>query len=164
MRPWSDGAAVALTLLASLVLHIAHLPASAPEWMGWLRPHWVLLAIVFWTLAAPRLLSLPLVWPFGFAVDVANSDPLGLNGAIFALATFVITRFRHQLRTYSPLLQAVAAAVLFFAAELVSQLVRNIAMDQPYSPTLWASTLASTLVWLFANLLIQRKQNQHLVT
>ena len=62
-----------LTLLASLVLHTTHLPASAPEWMGWLRPHWVLLAIVFWTLAAPRLLSLPLVWLFGFAVVVLNS-------------------------------------------------------------------------------------------
>lgn len=162
MKPWSDGAAAALTLLAALVLHAAHLPANAPEWMGWLRPHWVLLVILFWTLAAPRLLNLPLVWLLGFAIDVLNSEPLGLNGAIFAIATFFATRFRHQLRTYSPLLQAATVAMLVFAAELVGQSVRNFVMGQPYSATLWGAALTSTLLWLFANILIRRKQNRYL--
>lgn len=161
MRAWSDGNSAALTLLTALVLHAAHLPAAAPEWMDWLRPHWVLLAVAFWTLAAPRLLSLPLVWLLGFVVDALNADPLGLNGAIFAIANFVITRFRHQLRMYPVLQQAAAVALLVFAAELLSQFVRNLAAGQPYSATLWGLALASALYWPFIHLLLQRKRNQY---
>ena len=162
MRPWSDGAAIALTLLASLLLHAAHLPVTAPEWLGWLRPHWVLLALFFWTLATPRLLSLSLAWLLGFAVDALNSDPFGLQGAIFVLATFVVTQFRHQLRTYPLLLQIAAVAMLVFAAELVGQFARNIALGQPYSPALWGSPLASALLWPFASILVRGRRHQYL--
>lgn len=164
MKPWSDGTAIALWFLTALVLHAAHLPAGAPEWMGWLRPHWVLLTLFFWALAAPRLLGLVSAWLLGFAVDALNSDLFGLQGAIFAIATFVVAHFRHQLRSYPVLLQTAAVAGLVFAAELVAQLVRNVAMGQPYSPTLWGSALASALLWPFASILVRRRQHQYLAS
>lgn len=158
------GLALALSLLLALVLQVAHLPLGAPEWLGWLRPPWLLLTIVFWTLAAPTQIGLTGVWLLGLLVDALNADPLGLNGALFAVASFAVHRFRRRLRLY-PLAQQVGVVfLLVLGFDLVCQTVRSVAANQPFSPTLLGSAVVSALAWPLAWVLLGRlRPRRHIV-
>ena len=147
--------AILLTLLTALVLQVAYLPEDAPDWTGWLRPPWVLLCIVFWTLGSPGRIGLIGVWLLGFAADALQADPLGLNGAVFALAHFAVLRLRNRLRMYSALQHVAVIVVLVFGAEVLRQVARVMAADLPFPRTFWGPVLASALIWPFAHAILR---------
>ena len=163
MKP-GTALAIMLSLLLALVLQVVRLPLAAPEWLGWLRPPWLLLAIVFWTLAVPTQISLIGLWLLGFAVDALNVDPLGLNGALLAAASSATHRRRNRVRMY-PLVQQVGVVfllVLGFGA--VCQAVRSLAAEQPIAPMLWGPALVSALVWPLAYVLLRYlRPHRHIV-
>ncbi len=158
------GVAMALSVLAALVLQVAHLPLGAPEWLGWLRPPWMLLIIVFWTLAAPMHTGLVGAWLVGLTIDALNVDPLGLNGALFAATNFATRRFRSRVRMYPLTQQMGAIFLLVLGAEVVCQVVRSLAAEQPFSLMLWVPAVVSALAWPLAYRLLQRMRPQrHIV-
>ena len=73
-----------LTLAGALILTVVHAPLAWPDWLGWLRPGWVVLVVFFWVMELPHRIGLVSAWIVGLLVDVLYADPLGLNGLVLA--------------------------------------------------------------------------------
>ena len=93
MNPFNGGWVVLLSLLIAMLFTVAHLPLSWPEWLGYLRPNWLLLVLFFWVMELPERIGLVTAWLLGLVMDALLSQPLGLNGFIFAGFTYVTWRF-----------------------------------------------------------------------
>ncbi len=150
MKYWRQGVVILLTLVVAMVLSVAHWPADWPDWLHWLRPAWILLLVFFWTMMKPSRLGLFSVWLFGFGVDVLHSDPLGLNGAVFALAAFLASHSHRRLLIYTIVQQSVVVLGVVLICEAVRQIVRTVAEGHPFSAMFWTPALASALIWLLA--------------
>ena len=44
----SNGLFMMALIVMSLVFSVFHLPQAAPDWLGYCRPEWILLALILW--------------------------------------------------------------------------------------------------------------------
>lgn len=156
MNPTGGGWVIAVTLLVAMFLSVFHLPQEWPNWLGWLRPNWMVLVLFFWTVEVPHRVSLLAVWLLGFFVDALLAEPLGLNGIILAGVTYFTWGFYERLRMYSALQQGAVVFVLVVAAELLRYLVLSILGSRPWSWGVLSVPLVSMLLWPFVYILLIR--------
>ncbi len=147
MSTWSVRWLAWVTLLAALLLSAGRLPMDWPDWLAWLRPAWVLLAVCFWAMAKAQPLGVLGAWLAGLCFDALAAAPLGLNAALFAIAAYAARQLRQRLRMY-PLAQQCAAA---FALVAACEAVRHVAHGQPpIEPSgllMLAPALTSAAAW-----------------
>ncbi len=143
---------ILLTVIAAFLLTLARAPVGSPEWLGWLRPGWIVLVVYFWAMEVPHRIGLISTWIMGFFVDIVFADPLGLNGIVLTTITFFTWRFHERLRMYAVLQQAwVAAAMVLF-----SEGARRLAHDQAQAwlPVTVLPAITSMFVWPAVYLLL----------
>ena len=145
---------ILLTLIAAFLLTMMRAPLGSPEWLGWLRPGWILLVVFYWAMRLPHRMGLISAWVMGLFADVVYADPLGLNGLILASVAYVAWRWHERLRMYSVLQQAGVAAILV----LFSEAARRLAHAQG-ELWFWATVppvVISMALWPFLYLLLSK--------
>lgn len=81
-----------LTVLAAVVITV--LPVGVPH-LSVVMPVFTLMAIYYWTLTRPDLISAPLMFLIGLFQDAMTGTPMGLTAIVFLSAHyFVITQRR----------------------------------------------------------------------
>ena len=150
------GWVILLTLFAGVVFTMVHLPGGAPDWLGWLRPAWVLVIVFYWAFAVPHRTGLISAWLVGLLLDIALADPLGLNAMLLAGVTYVAWRFCDRLKMYAISQQCVIVFLLILAADVVRLLVQDLAWDRGFSPLVLVPALVSTLLWPVVYLVLEQ--------
>ncbi len=145
MNPTRGGWLILLTVIAAFLLTMLRAPIGSPEWLGWLRPGWIVLVLYFWAMQLPRRIGLVSTWIVGFLADVVHADPLGLNGIVLMTVTFVTWRFHERLRMYSGLQQALVAAAMVLFSEAARGLAHEQAQAWPAATLLPA--VSSMMLW-----------------
>ena len=159
---------MAVLILFSLIFSVFHLPQGAPDWLGYWRPQWILLALILWVQFIPAYRGglfellftkfasddgttarrvLVVVWLLGFYLDTLLGDPLGFNGAICAAIAFYLLHFRERLQMQTLLQQMIMVFIMVFLAELLRAYVRNSVTGQPWSLQPLALAISSMLFW-----------------
>src|SRR5579885_2555535 len=92
--------AIIVTLFIALVL--ALLPM--PEWTIWLRPAWVLMVLIYWSITVPGRVGVGTAWVMGIIMDVLNDTLLGEHALAYTMVIYFVSRMHIRLRMY-PLLQ-----------------------------------------------------------
>ena len=156
MNPGNGGWAILLSILLAMLLMVVHLPESWPAWLGWLRPHWLLLVVYFWVVELPHRVGLIAVWLLGLLVDALLAHPLGLNGFILAATTYVGWRFFERLRMYSVLQQCVVLFFLVLGAQLLQLFVMGFFGERQFSWGIIVVALSSMFAWPVVYLLLLR--------
>ena len=160
MNPFDGGWLIPVSLLVALVLAAFALPPGGVEWLGWLRPAWVSMVLFYWVIAAPHRVSLIGVWLFGFGLDLVQATPLGVNGFLLALVTYVGWRFHERLRMVSVIQQAGVLLLLLLLGELLRGIALNLAYERPFAFLAFLSPLVSALLWPFVGILLDRVQQR----
>jgi rod shape-determining protein MreD len=160
VNPTQGGWLILLTVAGAMVLAVAHLPETWPQWLGWLRPAWVAVVVFYWVMELPHRLGLIAAWILGALVDVLQAEPLGLNGLILAAITYVGWRFYERLRMYSVAQQCGVVFLLVLGAELLRSVVLEVVSDRGWSWGLLLPPLSSMLIWPFIALLLTRLRLQ----
>lgn len=160
MNPAQGGWLILLTVAGAMVLAVAHLPETWPQWLGWLRPAWVALVIFYWVMELPHRIGLIAAWVIGALLDVLQAEPLGLNGVILATITYVAWRFYERLRMYSIFQQGGLLFLLILGAELLRALVHDVVADRGMSWGVLGPPLLSMLLWPFVALALGRLRAQ----
>ena len=135
MNPRRGGWLIFATLLVAMLASVVHLPAAVPDWIGHLRPDWIIAVLFYWSFAASERTGLVEAWLLGFVVDVLVGDPLGLNGACMAGAVFSGHILHERIRLYSVVQRAGVALVVLLVAALVREVVRVLALGT--TPSFW---------------------------
>ncbi len=147
MSVWSARWLAWTTLLAALLLSAGRLPMDWPDWLAWLRPAWVLLAVCFWAMANSRPLGVLGAWLAGLCFDAMAAAPLGLNAALFAIAAYAAGQLSQRLRMYTLVQQCALAFALVLACEAVRHVAHGRQAIEPSGLLMLASALISAAAW-----------------
>lgn len=138
-RPWVIPASLLLALMLTIV--------PLPEWGQRLRPEWVVMVLVYWSMALPRRVGVGIGWLLGLLVDVLQGTLLGQNALGCAIAAYLAIRFHQRIRVHPLWQQAVSVALIVFPYMLVNLWVQGIVGRAPGSWWYWAPLFTSALLW-----------------
>ena len=85
-----------LSLVATLALVAVPLPDSVAP----LRPDWVAVVLLYWSLMAPRHFSLLTAFWMGLALDTLSGSLLGQNALALLVVVYLAEKFYLRLRVF----------------------------------------------------------------
>lgn len=140
---------IILAIIVALMLAMAPLPDA---WRPY-RPDWVLLTLIYWTMAQPRTCGVGTAWITGLVLDVAQGTLLGQHALALSAIAFLTVRFHLQLRVFplSQLTATVFAMIGFY--QFILFWVNGVAGITAPAATFWGPVLSGTLVWPLVYLL-----------
>jgi rod shape-determining protein MreD len=143
-----------LSLAATLMLAVVPLP----DILAPLRPDWVAVVLLYWSLMAPRQFSLLTALWMGLALDTLTGALLGQNALALLLIVYLAEKFHLRLRVFPVSQLAITVLFLLGLYEFVLFWVDGVA-DRPV-PLLerWLPPFTGTLVWLALYVLFDRRE------
>ena len=95
-----------ITIVAGMVLAVVPMPQFVPLELGFLRPDWVAMVLVYWIIALPHRVGIPTAWLAGIAVDVLLGSLIGQHALAYVLIAYVVASLYQRLRMFSVWQQA----------------------------------------------------------
>jgi rod shape-determining protein MreD len=134
---------IIVTLMLAMALRIAPLPGN----LALLNPDWVLLSLIYWSLAIPERVGIFYAWSFGLLTDVLTGKLFGQYALAYSLVIFLCLKLHKRLRLF-PLIQQ---ALFIFFCLLLSQLllffIINAQHPAQLQATFWLPVFTGTLSW-----------------
>lgn len=87
---------ILVTAVLALILTVVPLPTA----VGWLRPDWLLIMVIYWSLVSPRIAGLAFAWICGLLIDVTTGTVLGEHALAFLLVGFLTHRLQLRMRIF----------------------------------------------------------------
>jgi len=132
-----------LSALVALILTVLPLP----RWLDVLRPAFLVLTVLYWSVNAPRAGGLAIGFFAGLMLDVFQGPVLGEHALALSLITYIAVR-EHQRIRFKP---AIQQALIVFAAlmmyEVVLFMIDGWTGHPVTSPLRWVHTLSGALIW-----------------
>lgn len=138
------------SVLACYLLQLMPLPQMLLP----LKPWWLALVLVYWTLEAPEHLSLGRAFVLGLVGDLFVGDLLGEQALRLCIFCFILMRFRARLRFFPMWQQALAVFVLLVNDRIVLLAERTVAGLGSAPPSYWLAPLVGMLAWPWVFLLL----------
>jgi rod shape-determining protein MreD len=134
---------VILTIALAMCLRIAPLPGMVAT----LNPDWVLLALIYWTLALPERVGIFHAWTFGLLTDVLTGRLFGQYALAYSLVIYICLKLHRRLRQF-PIVQQ---GLFIFFCLLLSQLllfwIKNVQHPSQLQVSFWLPVFTGTLCW-----------------
>ncbi len=135
----SHGGIIIFTIVFAMLLMLLPLPDS----LRFFRPEWVLITLIYWAMAVPRLVGVGFAWVVGLLMDVMMGGAMGVLAFSYTLVIYLVLQFHLQLRQYPLWQQALSILSLVLLVDIVTVLV---------SPTMagwhvWLPAVSSTVLW-----------------
>ncbi len=146
----------ALSLALTLALGVVPLPESVES----LRPDWMAVVLLYWSLMSPRKLSLLTAFWMGLAVDTLSGALLGQNALALLVIVYLADRFHLRLRVFPISQLALTVLVLLGLYEFVLFWIDGIAGRTVPLTERWVPPLTGTLVWLVMLFVFHRGQRE----
>lgn len=135
------------SLFMALILTILPLPEGVPMEMGYLRPDWLALVIVYWTLALPARVGLLTAFFVGLLADVISGSLLGLHAmGMVMVASFALAAYQ-RIRMLAVWQQATLIFLILTLVQIVSVLITVQLSGRVFSWMTFLIPLVSALVW-----------------
>jgi rod shape-determining protein MreD len=152
-------------ILASFI--VAFLLCAMP-WSGWtllVRPDFVLLALIFWTLHEPRMVGQGAAFALGLLMDVSDSMLLGEHALEYVLAVYLAQVLRVRILAFTLPEQTLHVAGVFALSSTVL-VVLNLVLGADFpgfaflvSPALTA-LLWAPASWLLYHPSVRRRRTE----
>lgn len=148
-----------LSFLAAFLLDLMPLPS----WINWLRPEWVLLVVVFWSLVLPHRFGVGIAFIVGIIMDLLNSSLLGEHALIMVLISYFTVKFYIRIRLFPIWQQAVIIFMFSFFSQCLQLWIQGVVGQLPTSlyfwSLFWLPSLTAALLWpwIFAILKTYRR-------
>ena len=101
-----------LSLLIAMVLSVVHLPLTIPAELGYVRPDWVAIVMLYWIIALPERVGLVTAWITGLIMDVLMGSLIGQHALSYIIIVYITFNLYQRLRMFSVWQQAGAVFVI----------------------------------------------------
>jgi rod shape-determining protein MreD len=140
-----SGWRVFFSVVVGLVLTIVPMP----DWLEILRPDFLLIFVIYWSLTAPRMAGMTFAWMCGFGIDILRGLVLGQHAFAFLLVAYLTHRWQLRMRIFPIWQQATAVLFLLFVYQLAIFWIDGI-IGAPVSSWLrWLPIVTGALLWPF---------------
>lgn len=143
---------IAAVTLAALVASVVPLPG----WVELLRPDFVALTVIWFTLLSPRLTGLFYAWGAGLALDAFKGVLLGQHALALIAIAYVAAKLRLQVRAFPPLQQTAVVLALLFIHEFLLFWIDGVAGHPVTDWRRWLSVPIGAACWPLVTGLLAR--------
>ena len=141
-------------LLLSIVLASVLTLIALPEPLRVLRPFWLALIVIYWTIEAPEHYGIGFAFLLGLLQDVLIGTVLGEHAFRLAIISFIVLCFRSRIRFFPMWQQALAVGALLLNDRIVVLLLRAIAGEFAIDWRYWLAPLVGAALWPWIFLLL----------
>lgn len=151
---------VLLTFITAMLVSLLPMP----ELLSPLKPYWVALVMIYWSLETRTMISLSLAFLVGLVLDILSGSLMGMHGLSLVVMVFLVQRFRSRLRFFPPWQQAFSVLGLLVNDRII--LIWIIALLGEPMPTwkYWLPPLIGVAIWPWLFLLLdslRARMRQH---
>lgn len=142
---------IAMTLLFAVILK--QLP-----WSGWwliLRPDFLLIAVLFWSLHRPSRVGMALAFAMGLLSDFQDGVVFGQHTAAYVLGVFSMRYFRLRFLQFDAAQQAAQVLPILLMVQSVVLIAGWMAARPPLGINILLPALSGALIWYLIALLTQ---------
>ena len=144
----------------SLVLMLALAAVPLPDAVAPLRPDWVAVVLLYWSLMAPRHFSLLTAFWMGIALDTLSGALLGQNALALLVVVYLAEKFHLRLRVF-PLSQlAITVLLLLGLYEFILFWIDGMAGRSVPLVERWVPPLTGTLVWVLLYMMFDLRERE----
>lgn len=133
----------ALTIIAAMMLRIMPLPGL----LNYLNPDWVLLVLIYWSLALPERYGVFNAWMIGLLSDVLTGRLLGQYALIYSLAGYSCVKFHRRIRNYPLPQQSLFVFFNLLIAQVFVFWIENMRASGYLPLAFWFPVFTGTMAW-----------------
>jgi len=134
---------IILSLILAMCLRIAPLPPA----VAMFNPDWVLLALIYWSLAVPERVGIFHAWTFGLLTDVLTGRLFGQYALAYSLVIYMCLKLHKRLRQFPLLQQALFIFFCLLLSQLLLFLIKNLQHPAQLHGTFWLPVFTGTMLW-----------------
>jgi rod shape-determining protein MreD len=134
-----------LLLSALLALILTVLPL--PLWADVIRPQFLVLAVLYWSVNAPRTGGIAFGFFAGLMLDVFQGPVLGEHALALSLAAYIFVREHQRIRSKPAFQQALIVFAALVAYEVVLFAIDGWTGHPVTSLLRWIHTVTGALIW-----------------
>lgn len=134
---------ILVSLFVALILRT--LPWSG--WALWLRPDFLLVAILFWAHRAPARMGLGLAWLLGLLTDFQQGIVLGQYALAYVLGVYLVQLWQRRLAVFRLPQQSLHIFAVLLLVQVVALAAGWISGRPPTDGMSFLSTISGALLW-----------------
>ena len=147
---------ISLSLFLALVMALMPLPLSTDIY----RPDWVLLVLMYWSLALPHRVNIGWAWVTGLIIDLASGSPLGVNSLCYSICIYITVSNFQKIRNFSIWQQAVLVGLFLALYHLLQFWLNHFLLDIYFNPEYLWPALTGMFCWPWVFLLLRKYRRQ----
>ena len=144
----------------SLGLTLALAVVPLPDALAALRPDWVAVVLLYWSLMAQRRFSLLTAFWMGIALDTLSGALLGQNALALLVIVYLAEKFHLRLRVFPVSQLALTVLFLLGLYEFILFWIDGVAGRTVPLVERWLPPLTGTLVWLAMLVVLDRGRRE----
>ncbi|MGP8032608.1 MAG: rod shape-determining protein MreD [Steroidobacteraceae bacterium] len=132
-----------LTALIALILTVLPLPL----WLDVLRPPFLVLTVLYWSINVPRAGGIGLGFICGLLLDVFQGPVLGEHALALSLVAYIAVREHQRIRSKPAFQQSLIVLMALIFYEFVAFAIDGWTGHPVTSPLRWLHALSGAIVW-----------------
>jgi len=119
-------------------------------WSGWvlaLRPDFVLVAVLFWSLHQPARIGFGVAFFVGLLADYLSGAVFGQHAMAYVIGVYLVQYLRLRLLQFDPLRQSAQLFPILLAIQLLVLLIGWLAGKPPIDLAILLPVISNTLLW-----------------
>ncbi|HYP66452.1 MAG TPA: rod shape-determining protein MreD [Steroidobacteraceae bacterium] len=132
-----------LSVLVALILTVLPLP----PWLDVVRPAFLVLTVIYWSVNAPRAGGLAIGFFAGLLLDLFQGPVLGEHALALSLITYIAVREHQRIRSKPAIQQALIVFAALILYEVVLFMIDGWTGNPVTSPLRWVHTVTGALLW-----------------
>jgi rod shape-determining protein MreD len=148
--------AVFFTVLLALVLQVVPLP----DWLSAVRPSFIGLVVIYWSIFAPHAGGIFAPWLAGLALDVFKGDVLAQNALAMALVAYIAMSLHQRLRNQTLVQQSLFVFAVLTLNEFVVWGIEGWTNHAVSSAWRWIQPMIGAMLWPFVAMLAGRTHSR----
>jgi len=134
---------MAFTALIALILTVLPLP----NWLNLVRPEFLVLTVLYWSIASPRTGGIGLAFFSGIMLDVFQGPVLGEHALALSLVSYIALREHQKIRSKPAFQQSLIVFAALVTYEFVLFAIDGWTKHPVTSPLRWTHTLSGAIFW-----------------
>jgi len=127
-------------------------------WSGWalvVRPDFVLVGVLFWTLHQPARIGFGTAFFLGLLADFQDGAVFGQHAIAYVIGVYLVLYLRLRLLQFDPHRQAAQMFPILLGVQTVVLLVGWLAVNPPSGLSILIPVLGSTVLWYLVALFVR---------
>lgn len=148
-----------VTLFIGVISQIIPLPSAVDVW----RPDWLLMIVLYWSIALPHRYNILTAWVLGLVLDILLGATLGVRSLAMSLVVYIAILHCQRLRNFPKWQQSLVIMTLIFIYHLVIYWVEFVMQEAVFKADLFLPAISGLVIWPWVFWILRRVRRHYKV-